>query len=427
MADTALISSIDEWLIDQALDEPDMLNMFSQMCDRIQAIGVPIARAMVTWTTLHPLINAEQAIWQRDKDTQLSQFEHQTEESEGWLLSPIRFMLDSDVDLMRRPLAGPDSLLDFPLLTELAERGFTDYLATTVGFHMSNSLDGKETRGLVITWATDRPGGFTNNHVKVLQRLKKHYALASKMAIQARITRNITETYLGRHAASKVLAGQIRHGDGDATQAIVWYSDLRNSTALADTMPREIYAQLLNAYYQCTAGAAIEAGGEILDFIGDGVLAIFPIEPDAGIDEAATAAVSAVGEALHRLEAANQRRAQEGDQPFEFGIGLNRGEVMFGNIGVPERLTFSVIGPTVNEVARIEKMNKSLGRRALATSEIIRADPGNWVSTGHHRLVGVSEPVELFAWQGPDGAPKSVGLIQAAARVAEAAVKPPVH
>ena len=154
---------------------------------------------------------------------------------------------------------------------------------------------------------------------------------------------------------------------------------------------------MLNVYFECTAGPAIAEGGEVLDFIGDAVLAIFPCEDEQDLASAVAAATRALEASLNMVENVNREREKEGLIPIRFGVGLNTGTVMFGNIGVPERLSFSVIGPTVNEVNRIEAMTKALEHPALATASIAGQRPGQWHSVGEHRLAGVSQPMELFA------------------------------
>jgi adenylate cyclase len=397
MPDETLTSSIGDWLVDQALSQPDIVDMFEGVCHRLYAVGVPIARARLTWPTLHPLFQAETVVWRRNQGTEFEQFIHQEQASDEWLRSPMKYMLDNDITIMRRHLDGPNKLVDFRILEELIEQGLTDYLAITTPFgDLSHRNEGRM-RGIIVTWASDRPGGFTDDDIAALKRIQRRYAVACKTAIQDRIAHNITETYLGKQAGNRVLSGQIRRGDGQSTKAVVWYSDLRNSTALADTMPSEEFIRMLNVYFECTAGPAIAEGGEVLDFIGDAVLAIFPCEDEKQFKTAVAAATRALETSLAKVEEVNRQREADGLIPIRFGVGLNTGTVMFGNIGVPERLSFSVIGPTVNEVNRIENMTKALGHPALATAAVAKQQPDCWHSVGEHRLPGVSQPVELFA------------------------------
>ncbi len=395
MTDRTLVNGINEWLVDQALSEPDIVEMFEGLCHRLHAIGIPVARARLTWPTLHPLFQAETILWARGKLTEFEQFRHQETESDAWLRSPMKYMFDNGVMVLRRKLEGPDKVLDFPVVEELAEQGMTDYFVVRTALSVRNdhAASGK---GILVTWAADRQGGFTNEELEALQKIQRRFAVACKTVIQSRIARNISETYLGREAGGRVLAGSIRRGDGQETRAVVWYNDLRNSTALADTMPGRDYIQLLNLYFDTTAALVIKAGGEVLDFIGDGVLAIFPYQDATQQKLAIHAATGALREVIDARDALNEQRVAQGMLPLRFGIGLNTGNVMFGNIGVPERLTFSVIGPTVNEVSRIESLTKATGMDALVTHEIAAFDPENWKSIGVQRLAGVSEEIELF-------------------------------
>ncbi|MEW9806584.1 adenylate/guanylate cyclase domain-containing protein [Mesorhizobium marinum] len=398
MTDATLVTGINEWLVDQALGSPDIVTMFEGLCNRIHAIGVPLGRARLTWPTLHPLFQAETILWTRGKETEFEQFVHQETASEAWLRSPMKYMMDANIDLLRRNLDGPSRLLDFPVLEEVAANGMTDYLVIRTGLSVKNDTATTGQIGIIGTWSADRKGGFTNSELEALQKIQRRFAVACKTVIQARIARNISETYLGREAGSRVLAGSIRRGDGAETRAVVWYNDMRNSTALADTMAGQDFIELLNEYFDCTATPIIEAGGEVLDFIGDGVLAIFPYN-DADEQKAAVgAATTALRNVLAARDRLNEARREKGLFPVRFGIGLNTGTVMFGNIGISQRLAFSVIGPTVNEVSRIEGLTKATGVDALVTRDIVALQPDQWVSIGRQRLPGVSEEMELFTY-----------------------------
>jgi adenylate cyclase len=402
MADNTLITGIGEWLVDQALSEPDIVDMFDAVCVRVYAAGVPLARARVVWPTLHPLFRAETVLWKRGSGSELEQFRHKAEQPEAFLTSPAHYMNVNNVSVLRRNLDGPNKLVDFPVLEELIEQGYSDYLTIATAFDGGKDLKDSGLLGLIVSWTSDRPGGFSDDDIAALQKIQRRFAVACKTAIQSRIADNIVETYLGKQAGRQVLDGAIKRGDGRETQAVVWFSDLRDSTALADTMAPNDYFDLLNDYYECTAGSAIKHGGEVLDFIGDAVLAIFPYDTEEEFPEAAKAATEALRETAATRDQLNGERKQSGRIPFRFGVGLNTGKVMFGNIGVAERLTFSVIGPTVNEVERIETMTKAVESHALVTSKIAASEPGQWVSTGKHRLVGLSQEIELFAPKSPD-------------------------
>lgn len=396
MADASLITQINDWLVDQALGEPDIVEMFDGLGQRLYGIGIPIARARLTWSTLHPLFRAETVLWQRGEPARLEQFAHQDLESEAWLKSPYRFMLESGVQMFRRRLVGPGKLLDFEVLEELAEQGYTDYLIIGTELFARSMSTPARGRGVLVVWASDRPGGFSDDDMAALQRIQRRLAIACKTVIQSRIARNITEAYLGREAGDRVLQGSIRLGDIQQMRALVWYSDLRNSTRLAETMLSADFLELLNVYFELAARPVIAAGGEVLSFIGDAVLAIFPIADGAQLPELTRRALEALQESLVVTDRINAERARAGLEQIRYGIGLNVGPMAYGNIGVPERLAFTAVGPTVIEVARIEKLTKKLGSRVLATREVAEFAPHLWHSIGEHPLEGVGQPQELF-------------------------------
>ena len=396
MAEASLITQVTDWLVDQSLGEPDIVDLFDGVCKRLYGIGVPIGRAMLMWSTLHPLFRAEMVLWRRGRPAELGQFIHQDTASLAWQRSPMHHMLEADIPLFRRRLTGPEAVLDFDILQDLAEQGYTDYLIISTELFSRSIFPDDRRRGMIVTWASDRPGGFSDDDLATLQRIQRRLAIAVKTVIQSRISRNIAEAYLGRQTGQRVLSGSIRLGDGEQTPALVWYSDLRNSTRLAETMPSAGFLELLNVYFECAARPAIAAGGEVLAFIGDAVLAIFPVTDEAQLPALTNRAVAAAHESLAACDRINAERAQSGHEPIRYGIALNVGTVMYGNIGVPERLAFSAIGPTVIEVARIEKLTKALGTRVITTREVARLEPGLWMSVGEHRLEGLGQPQELF-------------------------------
>ena len=401
MSRNAMIAPISDWLVDSSLIDSDVVELFGMLCNRMVGVGVPIARARLVWPTLHPLFQAETVIWDLGKEAYLEQFEHQDNQSDAWKLSPLAHLVENGLDTLRRELEGPNELLDFPILKELKEQGYTDYLllgTTLVGRGLSKGKQGGS-QGVLVTWTTDKPGGFSEDDLWSLQKIQKRLALACKTIIQSRVSNNITDTYLGVRAGANVMDGQIRRGDGQNFDAVVWYSDLRNSTSLAESMVPEDYFSLLNSFFMSTAQPVYENGGEILDFIGDAVLGIFPFDGEQGKCRAASAANYAVDAAIKSALKTNSERLDQGVEQFNYGIGLNVGEVRFGNIGIPSRLAFSVIGPTVNQAARIENMTKLLQKPVLADAGFASLSSNNWRSVGEHKLEGVLDPLELFEYK----------------------------
>jgi len=215
-------------------------------------------------------------------------------------------------------------------------------------------------------------------------------------------------TYLGNRTGERVLSGLVKRGDGEKIYAVIWYCDLRDSTPLAESMPLESFLSILNDFFDCMGRAVLDHGGEILRFIGDAALAIFPIggtteslqEICTPTEGACERALTAARDALSRIEALNQQRRIQGKLPLGFGLGLHVGEVMYGNIGVPDRLEFTVIGSAVNEAARLEALCKELDQSILISWEFPRCFPDQMISLGFHRLRGVSTPKEIFGLLG---------------------------
>ncbi|MEM6676506.1 MAG: adenylate/guanylate cyclase domain-containing protein [Pseudomonadota bacterium] len=395
MTQAPLVDEIGDWLLGRALEDPDPLTLFDELCTRLRSIGVPVERTVLTWLILHPLFASEEVVWKQGEETKLTQYDHSVVGSPRWMESPFAHVHLKGMIPFRRRLTGPDQLLDFPVLHDLAAEGMTDYVITAAVFRVgevAGALGGKT--GMIASWATSRPNGFTPSDLAALERLRRPLAVAVHASLQRRILGNLATAYLGPTAGHGVLAGDIRLGDGAVIPAVLWFSDLRGSTRLSDQMAAGDYLALLNLYYACTAEPVIEAGGEILTFIGDGVLAGFRIGAE-GPAGAVARAESALNDALTRHKAA-LRDGTPGDAPLHFGVGLALGDVMMGNIGVPTRLAFTGIGTAVNRAQRIEAATKRLGHAVLAEQAVVDAASRRWTSAGTIPLDGLEAPAALY-------------------------------
>ncbi|MCZ6893999.1 MAG: adenylate/guanylate cyclase domain-containing protein, partial [Gammaproteobacteria bacterium] len=387
------IDTIADWLIAEALAESDVESIFEGCCNRLQAAGIPLWRALLSYPTLHPLHASIWLTWSRGKGVGVVEsLLGYSSTSDEFLRSPFYHMTQTRIPFLRRRLTGVDATLDFLILEEFQERGATDYLAFIVPFG-NNAYDGEMIVGIMASWTTDRTSGFSANDIQALQRIEMRLAVACRVIIERQISKNILSTYLGHDAGHRVLKGQIKRGDGESIYAVIWYCDLRNSTGLADEMEPDDFLKLLNTYFECTAGAVLANGGEVLRFVGDAVLAIFPVRDDGNNTcQACEAAVMSAREAQNR-----HQKCLDETAIFDFGLGLHIGNVMFGNIGVPERLEFSVIGPTANEVARLEGLTKTSGHQVLVTGEFAKHLDIDWIALGAHELRGVGGVTDVFA------------------------------
>jgi len=394
-----LIDSVADWLMSQALGEGDVHDIVGGCCDRLLAAGIPLWRGFVSFRILHPKFASVSIVWRRDERTgtveRMETLHGEAFTSDDWRQSPMNHMLTTQIPYLRRRLTGEQALLDFPVCRDLRERGGSDYVAWMVPFARDDE-PGPHADGVIGSWATDRPSGFSDGEIRSLTRIQRRLVVSLKVQIKQQIARTVLATYLGMDAGRRVLDGQIRRGDGEMLHAVIWFSDMRDSTRLADGLPAEEFLKTINSYFECTAGAVLANGGEVLRFIGDAVLAIFPIR-DGDPRSACELALSAAGDAESRLQALNDERAGDNLEPLDYGLGLHVGDVMFGNIGVAERLEFSVIGPAANEVARIESLTKTLGHRVLASAEFAGCVPGSFESAGEHTLKGVSKPLEVVS------------------------------
>ncbi len=395
----ATIQDVSDWLVAQVLGPIDIARVLDGVSARLLAAGVPLLRTHVAMRTLHPMFQAVTFTWYRDRDDNVDMIPHSETDSEDWLKSPIRRLVDEQLDEARFRMEGTESWSEYPLLVDLRAGGATDYFALATSFE---SVDRIEVRldGMISSWVTDRPGGFSDAEISAIQRLQLRLAAATKAYKGEQTAVNILTAYLGGNAAQRVLEGQIKLGSGEVIPSVIWYSDLRQSTTLADTLPGEVFLAALNDYFACTAGAVLDHGGEVLRFIGDAVLAIFPVGDGDDCDcaeDACRKALAAAADAERRLAEVNDRRLGDGEPALAFGLGLHIGEVLFGNIGIPERVEFSVIGPAANETCRIEGLCKELDRTVIVSSEFAGHLDIAWQALGEHRFRGVNGGRRLFA------------------------------
>ena len=391
------IREITDWAVGRALGDVDIEPLFVGVCERLAATGVAIRRAHLAVPTLHPLVGAVSVRWRSGAATEQMSHRRQSAPNPEWERSPLKQLEARNLRELRISLEGEGGeWRDFPLLVELREMGLTDYLCFLTVFG-SEAEAWKRRDGMMTSWATDRPGGFGEDDLAALQRVQARLAVGVKMANREATALNVVTAYLGANAGRRVLDGQIQRGDGDSLHAVIWYSDLRGSTPLAEGLSGPDFLALLNGYFECTAGAVLDHGGEVLRYIGDAVLAIFQVDGPGGDARAARMALAAAQDAQARLAQLNRSRQERDEEPIDFGLALHVGEVMFGNVGVPERIDFTVIGPAVNEVARLEGLTKALGRRIVVSNAFSRLLPLDWEALGETSLRGVESGHRVYA------------------------------
>lgn len=384
-----------QWLLSEGLRIRDLPVLVAALGRTLCGAGISVYRMRVSLRILHPLFIGSSHTWYRaTNEVEEYRPPHAILLEDAYQLSPLAAIYEGAAAIRRR-LDIPEPKLDFPILLELIGEGATDYVAMPLLFS-----DG---RVGALTIASDSPGGFATCHLAMIDEALPAIAHAFEVHALRLTAASILDTFLGPASGERVLRGLIRRGDSEEIHAVLWYSDMRGSTRLADRLPRPVFLALLNDYFDCTAGAVLAHGGQVLSFIGDAVFAIFPLGEAGLVTDrkpeyvaACSAAVAAARESLQRVDELNMRRIAQQEPPISFGIGVHLGEVTYGNIGVPERLDFTVVGPAANEVARLAALCKRLERPILISAALAAVLPETFVSLGVHGLMGVREPVEVF-------------------------------
>lgn len=388
-------------LVRAALGGADDLALLEMVCEEIAAAGVALTRVVTATDLLHPTFDGQGTRWRRGEAVTRSMFLRSewttgaTRNEEIWKRSPFYRLINTGESRLRRRIA-PEGPQEFPILDDLRTEGATDYLAFAT--HIGEAATLGPVEGIVSSWVTDRPGGFSDDDIALITAVMPTLALCLNAATVAATARTLLETYLGRDAAQRVLKGDIVRGRAETIDAVIWYSDLANFTRIADRIDRDRLLELLNAYAACLVDTIAGHGGEVLKFIGDGILAIFPVCDGDGAD-ACGRALAAAEQALATVGALNAKRAAEGLATTEFYLALHVGELLYGNFGSETRLDFTVLGPAVNEASRIEALCRALDWPIIVSSAFAKAAGprrDRLVSLGRYALRGVARPQELF-------------------------------
>jgi len=391
------------WLIEAGTNDVATETLFDGFCGRLAAAGVPIARGFLSIAGLHPLRRAYSLTWSDGRIVEVTDFGHATIATAVWQTSPFRHMLETKTRRLHRRLAGDDAVLDFEVLREFRDAGMSEWLALMYGFGWSAAQPATNQFGVVLSWTTSaavgRGNGWSAMELAAIEELSGTLALAIKGTTAPSAAHDLLAAYLGGDAADRVSAGQVQRGSVSRIAAAILYADVRGFTNFAeDTAPEEV-TRRLNGIFDCLGDPVRAAGGEILKFLGDGVLAVFLPPDGANVAVVTPAALAAAREILARVEALNATEAAAGNPALGLDIALHAGEVTYGNIGTADRLDFTVIGPAVNEAARLEGLCKVLGKPVLISTSFVQAAQGArelLSSVGRHPLRGVREPQDVF-------------------------------
>ncbi len=376
-----------DWFVREAYTLTDTGRLIEACGEQLVGAGIPLYRLAYFQLTLHPELIGTGYFWRRGKGIQVSPAPHSLAASSDYLDNPLPLVL-RDRKTIRVHLEDRDDL-QAPALRQFKSEGATDYVVMPVIFSTGH-ID-------ALSVMSDRPGGFSTADLDRMYRLQFLFARIVEIHSLRDTAVNLLNAYVGRAAGQRILAGEIKRGDGQTIEAVIWYCDLRGFTRASDSLSRDAIITLLNDYFGATAQAVTAESGEILKFIGDAMLAIFPVASQADRQAVAARACKAAEAAAAAIAALNATRSAEGRPVMRFGLALHIGEVMFGNIGASARLDFTVIGPAVNHAARLEKLCATIDQPILISAELAALlPPEPLVPLGSHRLRDIDEPQTVY-------------------------------
>ncbi len=381
------LAPVADWLAREGRLVARPAAFLERLMEQVAAAGIPVWRAYIGLQLIHPQLQAMAFVWRRGEPVQSIARAYGIQLTPAYIGSPLQEAREQNRTVRHRLAEVGER--DHLLLREVKADGGTDYIALPMRITRSGPPP-------VVTFATDLPQGFSDADIGDLTRLVDMIGAVVEMHIERSIADTVVSTYLGPVVGERILNGAIRRGDGQEINAVLWFSDMRDFTGLNERLPATDMLELLNNYLQLVGDALNAHGGEILKFIGDGVMGYFPVDDALFLPMVTANAVAAASRLIDDVAAANEARAAAGRESLRFGVGLHVGPVMFGNVGTQERLDFTVIGPAVNRAARLERLTKALGVPVLASAEFNKVCQVPLKSLGEHVLRGVPGRTEVF-------------------------------
>jgi adenylate cyclase len=384
------IQKLTDWIIDGARSAPSPPRMMAEACERLVRAGLPLWRVGVFVRTLHPDIFGRSFVWRHGAEVVMGSANFDVLDSDEYRSSPLSVLYSTQKEVRRR-LSDSAAIDNSPFLADMRQEGVTDYIAFPLHF-----TDGSIHSA---SWTTKRPGGFTEDHIDGLRKVVPPLARYIEIISLRRTAALLLDTYVGNRAGERILGGQIRRGHADTMDAAIWLSDLRGFTALSDRVPAETVVDILNGYFDCQVSAIRTHGGEVLKFMGDGLLAVFPIDEYVGdIQQVCSSALDAARESRASVEAMHYPIGNALER-FRFGVALHVGRILYGNIGGGNRLDFTCIGPAVNLAARLEKIAGRLHRTIVASEEFAGTCAGGWTDLGEFPIAGFAKAERVYGLQ----------------------------
>jgi adenylate cyclase len=381
-----VISELNHWMMTKGRRSDDPVAVVSHFCSTLIDAGVPLWRVNIGQRFANPLLIAWGIVW-TPEGTETYDVTHARMLTDGYIGSAFEYILENQRPL-HKSLRGLDPQKDHVSYIEFAAAGGTDYYATLLDYG-DNSQHG-------CTFATQAPDGFKPEHLTMIEASKPGLSSALEPMTMRKSTQSLLRTYLGDGPSEAVWNGTIKRGERQTVDAVVMFTDLRGFTAFSENSAEEEIFDALDRYFELVVHSVEEMGGDVLKFMGDGILSIFVIPSPAQHNQQCRQAVLAAKRVLTGLASLNEDRAKVARPQLDIGIGINAGQVSYGNIGSPGRLDFTVLGAAVNVASRIEGLTKSVGDRVLATAAVAEASADLFAPRGRHHVRGLTHPVDVF-------------------------------
>ena len=380
-----------QWFVTDAYRITDTAELVKASGEKLVEAGIPLYRLAYFQTNLHPELAGKAYTWRRGRGVEVGTATHGLFSRPQYLDNPLRVVYEQRKTIRVR--IEQQNELQAPILRQLKEEGATDYVALPL-FFTTDHID-------ALSVVSDKPGGFSRQDLERMYQLQFAFTRIVEVHSLRDTAVNLLDAYVGHAAGERILRGEVKRGDGETIDAVIWFSDLRGFTRMSDRLPRTEIIALLNDYFGAMGAAVVAEKGEILKFMGDAMLAIFPVGTASARTDTAARALRAAHAATHAIAALNAERVTAGRTVIRFGLALHIGEVMFGNIGAPGRLDFTVIGPAVNYTARLEKLTASLDRPAVISSALAALlPPAVLAPLGEHGLKDIEAPQAVFGLSG---------------------------
>lgn len=383
-----MVKEVKDWIIKEGRLLENPLDFITLLCGKILEADIPLSRLRIGFPTIHPQIDIWAFTWTTENQkAELWGGEHGIRNSDKYFGSPAEWV-HTHKKPFRRRLTELDKDHDHLVLFEQKELGLTDYLMVPIPF-MDGSLP-------VISYVTAAESGFTDQQIQELEDLALYISPIVEIHARQKIALTLLDTYIGHRSGSQVMEGHIQRGDGEVIEAALWLSDIREFTALSEKLDHTEIFSLLNNYFQCLADAVKDYGGEILKFIGDAALVIFPVDQDTTAHKACENALKAAKQSFANVHEINVERRACNKPDIHFGIGLHFGPVVYGNVGALDRLDFTVTGPAVNLTARLESLTKETGKPLLLSSNFTKQLRTDFPYVGEFAMKGIEGRQKVF-------------------------------